>query len=104
MINIKEYQWEKTGEETLFCLAIPQNYQQRVIEYSSWEDYCNDIVKVDGMKELPYPSLPRQTRINESSLCCTDKWISFDFVHRLLRKDIMHYAEPISDWWSLNGN
>jgi len=102
MIKIREYQWEKTGEETLFSLTIPKNSQERIIEYSSWEDYCKDIVKVDGMKNLSYPSLPRQTRIHENSLCCTDKWISFDFVHRLLRKEIMHYAEPVSDWWSLN--
>ena len=103
-MKIKEYQWEKTGKETLFSLIIPLNSQERVIEYSSWEDYCNDIVKVDGMKELSYPSLPRQTRINESSLYCTDKWISFDFIHRLFRKEIIHYAEPIPDWWSLNSN
>ena len=81
MVQIKEYQNDKYN---------PYDNQERVIEYSSWNEYLKDIQTFDGMKNNPFPTLPRQSKIDEDSVCIGENYITFTFYNNALHKTIYH--------------
>jgi len=84
MVSIKETQYQKGNNESK---------QERIIEYSSWEDYCNNVARPDGMKFTVYPSLPRQTK--PYNIVISEDVITFQFMHRVLNDEVAHYGELI---------
>jgi len=84
MVKIHELQYQ---------LERPYTSQSRIIEYSSWEKYLEDIQKIDGtIKELIRPSLPRQTEVIKETIRLPYNAISFRFHHRALNLLVCHTA------------
>ena len=86
MVQIKEYQHDKCNHN---------NCQERFVEYSSWNEYLKDIQAFDGMKNNPYPTLPRQTKIDEDSVRIGEDYITFTFYHKILHRTIYHESTLI---------
>jgi len=84
MIKIHEKQFEVND---------PMNFQERTIEYSSFEKYISDLENEKSVMECVYPSIPRCTRIERVTKGIN--FIVFIFRHRLLNIDIKHIAEVI---------
>lgn len=77
MVKIYEHQSEDKNN----------SFQDRIIEYSSWDDYVRDIQEVDGTnKQLIYASIPRQTKVNVINI--SNGTIEFDFIHRVFNHKI----------------
>jgi len=94
MIKIHEIQRNKYN---------PRDKQERVIEYSSWENYCKDISTFDGMRHMMYPSIPRQTLIENINLHNLDEYtindliVYLEFFNVATGKTIIHEAVEIID-------
>lgn len=86
MIKIKEIQKVKDN---------PKDRQERIIEYSSWEDYCNDVSIIDGIKYMAYPSMPSRTR--PYNIHKQQGYVTFEFYHRLLGKTVLYEGVEIVD-------
>lgn len=85
MVEIKEIHYEKKN---------PSNRQERIIKYSSWEDYIKDIQIIDGtIKQNPrYPSIPRQTQIY--NLKIKNKYIiTFELIMRVNHMKVIGVSE-----------
>jgi hypothetical protein len=84
-MQIREFQYNKHK---------PTDFQERIINYSSWKDYCKDIKKVDGTAlKLLYPSIPRQTR--PQVIYEKDGEIMLEYINGLTCKNIVHIAKVI---------
>ena len=84
MVKIDEFQYQ---------LERPYGSQSRIIEYSSWGKYLEDIQTIDGtINELIRPSLPRQTEVIKETVRLPYNAISFRFYHRVLNLLVCHTA------------
>jgi hypothetical protein len=84
MVKIKEVQYEKYN---------PDHKQDRIIEYSSWQEYIEDIQKIDGIRNMQYPSLPRYTQ--PLNFRVWNDSLTLEFDHRVIREMVVHEATLI---------
>ena len=84
MAKIKEIQFEKYN---------PDNKQERELEYDSWQEYIENIQKIDGMRHRQHPSLPRMVSVMNFKVW--NDSLSLEFVHPVTRHRIVHEAHLI---------
>lgn len=88
MVKIKEIHYQKDYSD---------NKQDRIIEYSSWEDYCRDVQIIDGtIHQLHYPAVPRQTPIRNFKFENENK-ITFEITMRINNMDVVCMSELIEN-------
>jgi hypothetical protein len=84
MVKIHKKQFETNDTD---------NFQERTIEYSSFEKYIEDLENETSVMECAYPSIPRCTKIEQVTK--GSNFITFQFRHRLMNSDIKHIAEVV---------
>lgn len=84
MIKIYEEQHEKGNRD---------NNQNRVISYSSFDTYVQDLL--NDKSENLYPSLPRQTKIIKHAI--KGNAVTLEFHHRLMNCIMTHTAIVVNN-------
>lgn len=82
--------------EQQYTLDNILNRQERDIEYHSWNKYVDDILNSPRRQVLAYPSLPRNSKVNEVIESTNDKLV-IRFYHFMLGQTVEHVAMLLSD-------
>lgn len=71
------------------------NYQERDIEYHSWNKYVDDILNSPRRQDLAYPSLPRNSKVDEVIEIANDKLV-IRFYNFMIGQTVEHVATLLS--------
>lgn len=82
--------------ECQYVLDNISNRQERDIEYHSWSKYVDDILNSPRRQDLAYPSLPRNSKVEEVIEMANDKLV-IRFYHFMLGQTVVHVATLLSD-------
>lgn len=77
--------------ERQYVINNISNYQERDIEYYSWNKYVDDILNSPRRQDLAYPSLPRNSKVDKVIEMANDKLV-IRFYHFMIGQTVEHVA------------
>lgn len=77
--------------ERQYVINNISSYQERDIEYHSWNKYVDDILNSPRRQDLAYPSLPRNSKVDKVIEMTNDKLV-IRFYHFMIGQIVEHVA------------